>query len=798
MSVVYRARQLNLNRVVAIKVIRDRLVASTQEVQRFRAEAEVVARLQHPHIVQIYEVGEADNLLYLALELVEGGNLQKKLAGVPQEPAESARMVETLARTIHHAHQRGIIHRDLSPGNILLQPLKENLNGKIVGDSLASYLPKISDFGLAKQLSGGEGHTRTGDVVGTPAYMAPEQAQGRLKEVSAASDVYALGAVLYEMLTGRPPFKGASAVDTMLQLCTLDPVPPHQLQPRVPPDLETICLKCLEKEPRRRHASAEALADDLQRFRAGEPILARPTPVRERLWKWARRRPIVAGLVAAIVAVTTLSFGLVSWQWSIAREQWGFAEARAEAEREARDDALEKEKREREARHALAILSARAMLDQGALVCSQGEPDRGLLLLARGLELAAQAHNDDLQRVARLNLAMWQQQLIRLRASFTHKNIVMAAAFSPDGRTVLTGSHDMTAMLWEADTSKPIGEPLRHDVPINCVAYCPDGKCVLTGGGWSTVKKPGAARLWDAKTGKPMGPVLTHDEEVDIVVFSPKGDLFLTATAHKAQVWETATLQPLGAALEHEGASLEAATFSPDGKIVLTGGGDKKARLWDALIGRPIGNPVSCGARVTAIAFNPGGKTFVTGSADGMAHLWETNSGLPYGLPMYHVGPLMSIAFSPDGKFIATGCAIIEIDGETKRRHAAGGTAYVWHANGKPTGSHPTHPSAVWAVAISADNRLLLTGCEDGAARLFRIASGEMIGRPLINEGTVRTVAFGPHDRSVLTASAGGDMKASARLWTLPAGLERCTASPLDAAIRTLCFSPDGKILLVR
>lgn len=796
MSVVYRARQLSLNRVVAIKVIRDRLIASAQEVQRFRAEAEVVARLQHPHIVQIYEVGEADKLLYLALELVEGGNLQKKLAGVPQESTVAAQLVETLARSIHYAHQRGIIHRDLSPANILLQPLKPQENGKSVGDSLALYQPKISDFGLAKQLSGAEGHTRTGDVVGTPAYMAPEQAQGRLKEISAATDVYALGAVLYEMLTGRPPFKGASAVDTMLQLCTLDPVSPRQLQPRVPADLETICLKCLEKEPRRRYASAEALADDLQRYRAGEPILARPTPVRERMWKWARRRPIVAGLIAAIVVVTTLGFGLVFWQWSIAREQWGFAEARAGAEREARNDAQEKEKREREARNALATLSARVMLDQGALVCSQGELDRGLLLLARGLDLAVQAQDNDLQRVARLNLAMWRQQLIRLRSSFTHKNIVMDAVFSPDGRTVLTGSHDMTAMLWEADTAKPVGEPLRHDVPVNCVAFCPDGKSVLTGGGWLDPKTPGAARLWDAKTGRPLGPPLTHEDNVGIVAFSPKGDLFLTVTVHQAQVWETATQKPRGGALEHEGASLKAATFSPDGSKVLTGGSDSRARLWDALTGRPINKPVSCSARVMCVAFNPDGNTFVTGAADGSARLWQTKSGLPYGLPMNHLGLLMTVAFSPDGKFLATGSVLVEEDAATKRRHASGGLAYVWHADGKPTGSRPMHPSAVWSVAISADNRLLLTGCEDGAARLFRIASGEMIGRPLIHEGTVRTVAFGPRDRSVLTASAGGDMKASARLWAFPAGLERCTTLPIDAAIRTLHFSPDGKTLL--
>ena len=275
MGIVYKAIHLQLKRPVALKMILAGAHAASEGLARFRTEAEAVACLQHPNIVQIYEIGEQDGLPYLSLEFVDGGSLAQKLSGTPFPPRQAAELVETLAGAIHQAHQRDIIHRDLKPANVLLT---------------AEGTPKITDFGLAKKLDGASGKTASGAVMGTPSYMAPEQASGKIRALGPTTDVYALGAILYESLTGRPPFKGATLVETLRQVVNEEPVSPQQLQSSIPRDLETICLKCLHKEPARRYADAAGLAEDLQRSRKGEPIVARPVGVLERGLKWARRQ----------------------------------------------------------------------------------------------------------------------------------------------------------------------------------------------------------------------------------------------------------------------------------------------------------------------------------------------------------------------------------------------------------------------------------------------------------------------------------------------------------------------------
>jgi serine/threonine protein kinase len=314
MGIVFRARQLSLKRQVALKMILTGRHARTDDRLRFQKEAEAVARLQHPYIVQIYEVGEQNGLPYFSLEFVNGGSLAQFLNGHPQSPETSARFLLEVARAMHYAHKRGIVHRDLKPANILLHMDESQLlrNGSAADTAvlleLSSYVPKISDFGLAKHVGGEEHLLKNGAFIGTPNYMAPEQARGGGHEIGPAADVYALGAILYEMVTGRPPFHATTVAETTRQVLSQDPVPPTQLQPKTPKDLETICLTCLQKDPESRYASAEALAEDLRRFLANEPILARSTAVHERVVKWARRRPVYAALLGGAVVLAVLAF----------------------------------------------------------------------------------------------------------------------------------------------------------------------------------------------------------------------------------------------------------------------------------------------------------------------------------------------------------------------------------------------------------------------------------------------------------------------------------------------------------
>jgi hypothetical protein len=379
---------------------------------RFQAEAEAVARLQHANVVQIHAIGETDGLPFFEMEYVGGGSLDRAIAGTPWPARRAAALVEPLARAIAEAHRLGLIHRDLKPGNILLA---------------TDGTPKITDFGLAKSLNLDSGLTGTGAILGTPSYMAPEQAEGKAKRVGPLADVYALGTILYELLTGRPPFKGATVLETLEQVKSAEPVPPSRLVPGVPRDLETIGLKCLQKEPARRHPSAESLAEDLRRFLAGEPILARRTGPAERYWRWCRRNPMLAGAVGA-AAIALVAVAVVSALYAADRASYATRLA-------------DEGRRTRTALGELNLQFANLALERGRNSCEQGEVSNGLLWMVEGLDYATKEHDDALQHAARADLAIMQRQLPTLRAVFSHRAAV-TAAFSPDGKTILTGSSE--------------------------------------------------------------------------------------------------------------------------------------------------------------------------------------------------------------------------------------------------------------------------------------------------------------------------------------------------------------------
>ena len=327
MGVVYKARQIKANRLVALKMILGQAHARPQHKARFQAEVEAVARLQHPNIVQLYEVGEFAGMPYFSLEYCDGGSLDARLRLGPLPVPAAAALVESLAQAMHFAHSRNIVHRDLKPANVLLT---------------ADSTPKVADFGLARQLDADSGQTQTGAVLGTPSYMAPEQASGGTRTAGPAADVYSLGAILYECLTGRPPFRGETNLETLEQVRLREPPRPSAVRAGVPRDVETVCLRCLAKEPEKRCSSARELADDLGRFRRGEPVLARPVGVGERLVRWAKRRPAVAGLLAAVlVLVVAGSTTLLSFWLRIEKAQRDESDTRArraeESEKEARE-----------------------------------------------------------------------------------------------------------------------------------------------------------------------------------------------------------------------------------------------------------------------------------------------------------------------------------------------------------------------------------------------------------------------------------------------------------------------------
>jgi WD40 repeat protein/tetratricopeptide (TPR) repeat protein len=768
MGVVYQARQVKLQRLVALKMIRGGDHAGAGELARFRSEAEAVARLQHPNIVQIHEVGEAEGKPFFSLEYVEGGSLAQKVNGTPLPARPAAQLVATLALAVHAAHRQQIVHRDLKPANVLLTP-----DGQ----------PKVTDFGLAKRLDRGPGQTESGAVLGTPSYMAPEQAGGQGTAVGPLADVYALGAILYELLTGRPPFKAETPFDTLQQVVGEEPVAPSRLNARVPADLETVCLKCLQKEPGKRYAGAEALAQDLRRFLDDTPILARPVGRLERLGRWCRRNPALAaagGLAAALLVAVAGVSAVFAVHTRQAAEDLRLEQRLT---RRALDDVRAQRDRAREQSRLANHRLAENYLERGQAAIDQSrDPAEGMLWMCRALKTAP-ASSADLRRLLRTNLTILLAGLPTLRAVYAHQGAVLAAAFSPDGRTVLTGSWDRTARLWSAATGLPLTPPLKHQGPVLAVAFRPDGRAVLTGSADRT------ARLWSAATGKALTSPLRHRGEVRSVAFSPDGQKVLTGSSDgTARLWAAATGQTLTRPLVHYN-RVQAVAFHPDGATVLTGSSDGTARLWSAATGKPLGPALAHRGPVNALAFSPDGSKVLTGSADRTARLWSATTGRAAGPPLRHQNAIRAVAFSPDGTRVLTG--------------SLDKTARLWSAaTGKALTPALHHQFIVLAVAFSPDGTKVATGSGDSTARLWSATTGRALGPPLRHRAEIRAVTFRPDGQQVLTASPDGKTvltgagDGTARLWSAATGAPLSPPLVHPDPVNAVAFSLDGRTIL--
>jgi WD40 repeat protein len=840
MGVVYKARQVEAGRLVALKMILAGAHAGPADLARFRAEAEAIARLQHPNIVQVFEVGRHGGLPFFSLEFCGGGSLRRRLDQTVLPPREAAALVEQLARAMHAAHQKGVVHRDLKPANILLasgggEPPDARSGG--LRPPLAGLTPKISDFGVAKRL-GDAGLTLTGAVVGTPSYMAPEQARGRGEEVGPAADVWALGAILYECLAGRAPFRAATALETLEQVCTQEPVPPRSLNPPVPRDLDTVCLKCLRKEPGRRYGSALELAEDLRRWLGGEPVRARPVGGPERAVKWALRRPASAALMAvSALAAAALLTGAAWFTEELQGERDAAESARGEAARKA--DEAEAGRR----------LLRRHLYAAQVRLASDAWQDANVGRLRELLDAQRPADNEEDLRgfewhyLSRLLTA----ELFTFRG---HDRPVHCVAYAPDGRCVASGADDGVIKVWGPDGGQEFWTARRASA-VRSLAFSPDGT-VLAACGWSdevslydaatgaargTVAAPaechavaynrdgtrlatacadGVLRLWDAATGR-LALAARADADLWDVAFSPDGKRVAGACQDGAvRVWETAGGR-LSLVLRGHSNPLRGVAFSPDGTRIASTGLDQTVRLWDARTGQPLHVLRGHSGFTGWVAFSPDGRRLASGGTyDQTVRVWDADSGRELFALRGHGGEVNGLAFSPDGRrLVSAGWDhTVKVWDATRGLESldlpspsfitagvafdAGGARLVsatdWGVKvhdlrgGPPPRCLRGHAAHVRGVACAGGR--IASASQDGTVKVWDADSGHLLHTLAGHDGGVAAVALSPDAR--LLASASDDR--TVRVWDVCTATESLRLAHRDP-VAAVAFAPGGELM---
>ena len=671
MGVVYRARKKNLDREVALKMISPNRLPRASDAQRFRQEAEVVARLDHPHIAPIYDVGEYDGQPYFTMKLMEGGSLDGYLERFRDDSRQAVRLMIDVAGAVCHAHQRGIVHRDLKPSNILLD------------EAGRAY---VTDFGLAKYLTSDRELTCLGELLGTPAYMAPELAAGRSSELSAATDVYGLGAILYALLTGLAPFRGLTVAETIERVIRSDPDPPSSVNRGVDRDLQTICLKCLEKQPARRYHCPSRLADDLQRWLDGRPVLARPISRAAKSLRWCRRNAIVSSLTAALV----LLLGAVAGFLFRSNQAIGRANTVVEqGQRDAREEAR---------RLNRFLYSANIRLASVAWKNTNLSEMRELLDRSRPTE-----GQEDLRGFEWYYLAgLEPKEMVTLRAA---EGAVYVARFSPDGRTLASAGSDGTAILWDLTDSTPRHRSTGHAGEINNLCFSPDGVTLATASDDTTVK------LWDVATGLLRATIAVSDQPVFGVGISPDGrTLAAGGKDNIIHLVDLATLQ-LKTDLRGHAHHVESLVFSPDGKSLASASSDKSVRLWDLATGQTLVTLLQHASLASAVAFAHQTPLLASGEHDGKIVIWDLHTGQPRIELSGPVDAVRSVEFSPDDRTLLSASRY--------------GTVRFWNVvTGQQVGAIRVNVGGVWSAAYSPDGQVIASTGEDGTVRLWDRTAG--------------------------------------------------------------------------
>lgn len=829
-GVVFMAEQTDpVHRKVALKIIKAGM--DTREViARFEAERQALALMDHPNIAKVFDGGvtgdresQIPNLEspihagrpYFVMELVKGIPLTDYCDVYHLSTHDRLQLFLQVCQAVQHAHQKGIIHRDLKPSNILVT----EIDGKAV--------PKIIDFGVAKalgqRLTEHTLFTAFAQMVGTPAYMSPEQAALSGVDIDTRSDIYALGVLLYELLTGVTPFDRDTLHQAALEeirrlIREVEPPKPstrlrtlgdkltavaqqRQTEPGtltrlVHGDLDWIVMKCLEKDRARRYETASALAEDLRHHLNHEPVKAGPPSRLYRAGKFVRRHRMGVALAASVTValVAGLIASLIGFRearlerdHAVAAEQQAEAErdravmAEAEAEKQqarAEDLARQEAKQRQRAEQTLMrmeILRARELFDRG-------EARAGLATLA----MLVRQHPADLALTEWLLNRLTQRSFpLPTLTPLLHRDEVVSARFDPAGRRILTVGKDSAARLWDARSGQPSFAPLQHGVdaggrhrfsgglfPLFAV-WSPKGLRVATGASDNT------ARVWDAQTGQPLTPPLMHSNWVTAVAFSPNGDWLATGCKDgSVRFWNATNGQPRDITFRHLD-WVNYIVFSPDGKRVLTGADDRTARVWELASGRPVGQPLTHEGEVKCGAFSFDGRRILTASADHTARLWDAESGKPLSPPLRHEGIVVTASFSPDATRLVTA--------------SFDRTARLWDGfTGQPQATPLRHKGQVRSARFSPEGERVVTASEDGTARVWDAKTGEPLCEPMPHRGVVWYAEFSPDGRRVVTASADRHVQ----VWDVQAGQALHHWFEDAAGMRQALWRPDGQSVL--